>query len=1008
MVFCRLIFTIDIPLKKELGFRDLAVMTTRKSYASLNKRIRGVVPQNHLLAKVHRIDIPSIDTVGVGLQEVVKPLSMDHKEKSSEAKNCFFMNINLHDCGLTLEPFLSLEVKKIDYNGTSMKSEQIGSLRLLVLARKDYIYLRRERSFVDKMIIPCFAIKRIYFDSDSSFLLVLNKDFGYWKVKLMSTHYKLMNFFTERKDEWINDDIHSVSTERLKQLRGHERRKREHSYKDPVTIDHSSPLCSQIESSSTASDDILRNGLPSELLPEKKSRKLKTLPTQNSTSTVARLTRSLRNPFIQMSLPDDTVDLDSSDTALDFDVEEADDVHETPAPFEPPLRYSVNASKSFTITANDFKTLYNASWVNDTLIDFFIAYEIERGISELHTIIRSQIYAFNSFFYTKLVSTAGNEEPQYYENIRKWLEKLDLSCFEHIVIPIMENAHWFCMVIKGLPNLVAHAKTQANAEEVASDIEEVKLEGSCSSPKRSRTKGSKKTLAEIFVVDSLRLTHPNLIGPIKTVLREHCREKHGITIDTDLITLRTSKVPRQRNTSDCGIHVIYNLKKWLSEPEKCEQMWRKSSTTNRAYFNGQERNTMRRWCINVLLSLHSQQPTPEESKDGLDEGEPHSEDDIEEISYVHSKLAEASEPTTEVLSNPIVENENAFNQVKAAPKNHAEQENEILAALDTLLKAPLPPESQLSQISESQDSDFSKLILSQFLDNSNHENTSLDVVRADPSSLEELPLAESERNDETGFETKPLYYHKTLDPRVPTANRTSERQFDKKYRFVQIEHPQLRKLCLGLKLSQGTMHYLNQVLQKHEKVYEPDHLKALVELTKIYEECNQMRDAAGLDVIEQQFSAILKEPAAPMDAPFVIDEADESRELNRSVGDLRLVDEDYSSIEAKTPPLRSNSSESLQIQLHRKVSAPDNKSRKSSHDLDTFEEVVDANVLNPPPNRRVTREETRLKEIEMRKNKLKVQVLSDSDEESHSTIARVKEKQYDWSSPKRRRLDRSP
>lgn len=1007
MVFCRhLILLLTFSKRTEPGRGHLAVMTTRKTYASLNKRIRGVVPQNHLLTKAHRIEIPSIDTVSLGIQSVVKPLNMDHEEKSSEAKNCFFMNINLNDRGLTLEPYISLDVKKVDYNGVTMKSEQIGSLRLLVLARKDHIYLRLKHCFVDKMIIPCFAIKSAYFDNESSFLLVLSKDFGYWSVKLISSHYKLKALFKERKSEWINDLIDSVSHDKLKQLHDYERRKRENSYKDPVTIDHSSALNSQIEPSLTASDEILRNGLPSELLPEKQPSKTKSPQTQSTIVASSRLTRSLRNSFLPLSLPDDTVDLESSDNPLDVDIEEATDPHETPAPFEPPLRYSVNASKSFTITANDFKTLYNASWVNDTLIDFFIAYEIERAITELHTITRSQVHAFNSFFHTKLVSTVGDEEPPYYENIRKWLEKLDLSSFEYIVIPIMENAHWFSIVIKGIPNLVTLAKAQAASVENVPDLEEVELETSSSSPRRGRGKGSESAISEIYVLDSLRLTHPNLIGPIKTVLKEHCREKHGIIIDTDLIKLRSSRVPRQRNTSDCGIHVIYNLKKWLSEPLKCELMWRKRSTTNRSYFNGQERNAMRRWCIDILLALHSQQPAPEAKENGIDEGEAHSEDDIEEISYVHSKPGELTETNGEQLHAQTELAKGVIKEATNSPKKDGEHANVVIPALELLLKVLLPSESQLSQISESQDSDFSKLILSQFLDTSNHDIISPDTGGADLSALD-LPLAESERNEDSDLGSKPLYYVKTLDPRVSTSNRGTETPFDKKFRFVQIEHPQLRKLCLGLKISLGTMQYLNEVFQNREKVYEPDHLKALVELTKIYEECSQLRDSKGLDVIKQQFSILLKEPAAPMDAPFHIEEAEESRELNRSVGDLRIVDEDSSSAEGTTPSLRSNSVESLQIKLHRKLPRSDGNQVKLSRDLGSFVEVIDADILGTSPDHRVTRNESRLQVEELRQNKIRVEVVSDSDGDSSSVAARATTKHYDWSSPKRRRLDRS-
>lgn len=73
-----------------------------------------------------------------------------------------------------------------------------------------------------------------------------------------------------------------------------------------------------------------------------------------------------------------------------------------------------------TISYNDFKTLYNNGWINDSVIDFFIEYEIDEAVKNVPTLARSDVFAFSSFFFTKLVSKpAGQANTDYYENIKR-------------------------------------------------------------------------------------------------------------------------------------------------------------------------------------------------------------------------------------------------------------------------------------------------------------------------------------------------------------------------------------------------------------------------------------------------------------------------------------------------------------------------------------------------------------------------------------------------------------
>lgn len=962
---------------------------------------------------------------------------MDEVEKSKDAKNCFFMNINLEKNGLTVDPSLSFNVKAVDYNGTCIDSDQVGTLRLLVLAQKDYIFMRKERCFIDKMIVPCHAIQSAYFDSQSyAFVFVFQKGFGYWSVKLLDSYTRLYNLLQDNRKQWITEHLKLVSLARLSQLHERELLRRENSYKDPVTESQRHDTL-EVEMSSpeipNMPDDVLRNGFPSQLLPEKEALIMKSSITDSSSSNL-RMTRSKSSP--EKLLRKDfeyTVDFDSSDTPFDKEVEETEPI-ETPAPFDPPLTYSINSTKNFTITANDFKTLYNASWVNDTLIDFFIAYEIERAITELHTITRSEVYAFNSFFYTKLVSSTGDtEEPRYYENIRKWLEKIDLCKFNYIVIPIMENAHWFCVVIKGLPLLLALAKVEAEsgARAVATSEPETDHDPN-SSDTKANADAPDIAIADIFVLDSLRLTHPQTISPIKTVLREHCKEKHGVAINTNNFKVRYSRVTRQRNTSDCGIHVIFNLKKWLSEPLKCEQMWRKRNKSTRYFSEGQKLRLMRKNCIELLLKLHSEQPPPEEGRIGDDGAEAHSDDDIEEISYHNSESTVTAKDATQ-LSSDIKVPETTLLSSKADVEQSGKEVEDLQLTLAQAVKAKEPADStapileephveiaklskrfdsalrttrkasidcqsdsQLSNVEDTHDSDFSRLILDRFMDNP------VEMSAVESASSKESSRDPEERDVRTATEQLPSsYYNKTLDPRVSEKADESSSDTEKRVAFVQIEHPQLRRLYMRLRLSKDTMRFLNKIFSRHEKVYNPERMSAITELVEAYDACIRANDSRELAAIEEGFRVILKDPPEPKDASFVIgDEHD--RDLNRSVGDLRIADE--VEVQHENADVRS---EPLQIGSHIRVIFSNESRNAVDADEGSDIEVLSREVILSSPRQRTLRSEHKSKKTTMRIISPEIELVTDSDGDDLNEPQRLKTRHFTLNSPKRRRLDRS-
>lgn len=309
---------------------------------------------------------------------------------------------------------------------------------------------------------------------------------------------------------------------------------------------------------------------------------------------------------------------------------------EIPPAFTPPLKYTFENGKSFTITKSDFKTLYNNDWINDSMIDFFIQYEIDLALKNSDIFKPNEIHPFNSFFFTKLITKPDhNQPPPYYNNIKRWLNKFDLMSFPYVIMPINENLHWYCCIIRGLPDLLDYVKT--NEKTLHSEyIPDTNSEITNRSPENSPgvldsndlvSLESDKKYAHIYVFDSLGHRHKNIGTPLKSFILEYCKDKYDIEIPDYLLRVVNAKVPKQNNFNDCGLHVIFNVRKWLRYPFDLEKLWRSRSrvqTSFRQIFDASERDNMRTQLQEIMINLHKEQ-------DIVAGGTSEAEDDVEVI-----------------------------------------------------------------------------------------------------------------------------------------------------------------------------------------------------------------------------------------------------------------------------------------------------------------------------------------------------------------------------------------
>lgn len=122
-------------------------------------------------------------------------------------------------------------------------------------------------------------------------------------------------------------------------------------------------------------------------------------------------------------------------------------------------------TNSVAITHSDMRRLEEGEFLNDTLIEFGLKWEME-NIRERNPRLSESIYMFNSFFFQKLNKKSKKkldvteESKIAYEGVRKWTKGHDLFTKDFVVIPINEHMHWYFMIVAN-PGKILDVKPSA-------------------------------------------------------------------------------------------------------------------------------------------------------------------------------------------------------------------------------------------------------------------------------------------------------------------------------------------------------------------------------------------------------------------------------------------------------------------------------------------------------------------------------------------------------------------
>ncbi|KAK7412170.1 hypothetical protein VNO78_03619 [Psophocarpus tetragonolobus] len=206
--------------------------------------------------------------------------------------------------------------------------------------------------------------------------------------------------------------------------------------------------------------------------------------------------------------------------------------------------YPKGEPDAVSISKRDIELLRPQTFINDTIIDFYIKYLKNKLPSDK----QDRFHFFNSFFFRKLADldkdpSSACDGRAAFQRVRKWTRKVNLFEKDYILIPINYSLHWSLIVI-------CHPG-------------EVKCE------KDEEIKESSKVPC-ILHMDSLKGSHKGLKNVLQSYLCEEWKERHSNVLDdisSKFLHLRfiSLELPQQENLYDCGLFLLHYVERFLEE-----------------------------------------------------------------------------------------------------------------------------------------------------------------------------------------------------------------------------------------------------------------------------------------------------------------------------------------------------------------------------------------------------------------------------------------------------------
>lgn len=152
------------------------------------------------------------------------------------------------------------------------------------------------------------------------------------------------------------------------------------------------------------------------------------------------------------------------------------------------------------IFRQDIDTLKGLNWLNDSVINFYMQMIVKRSKKTGYP----KVYAANTFFYPKLMSSG-------HSRLKRWTKNIDIFSMDLILIPVHLGMHW-CLAVVDFRKL------------------------------------------GVYYYDSMGGNNQNCLEAILQYLKHEHREKKGTNLNVRRYSTKIVKnIPQQLNGSDCGV-----------------------------------------------------------------------------------------------------------------------------------------------------------------------------------------------------------------------------------------------------------------------------------------------------------------------------------------------------------------------------------------------------------------------------------------------------------------------
>ncbi|XP_057812506.1 probable ubiquitin-like-specific protease 2B [Salvia miltiorrhiza] len=206
------------------------------------------------------------------------------------------------------------------------------------------------------------------------------------------------------------------------------------------------------------------------------------------------------------------------------------------------------------ISRRDIELLQPRTFINDTIIDFYIRYLLNKiKVEEQH-----RFHFFNTFFFQKLVPmgqelSRGCGGRDAFQSVRKWTRSVNLFEKDYIFIPVNFSLHWSLIII-------CHPGEVANFE--------------------SKNADQSSKVPCILHMDSIRGSHRVFEGVlhmdklIRSYLWEEWKER-GNEQDEEIavkflhLNFVSLQLPQQENWFDCGLFLLHYAELFLELVSNC-------------------------------------------------------------------------------------------------------------------------------------------------------------------------------------------------------------------------------------------------------------------------------------------------------------------------------------------------------------------------------------------------------------------------------------------------------